>query len=211
MTLEEQIRNDIVEVGRRIWVRGYVAAYDGNISVRLADEEIITTPTGCSKGFMKPEDLVKIDLDGKPVGQGKPSSEIALHLMVYRERPDVRAVVHAHPPISTGFGIARKPLDMPTLPEVICHLGSIPLADYATPTTDEVPESVMPYIHDHDAIMLANHGSLTVGKDVFDAYYKLEIVEHFAQITLVARTVGREVPLTSEQIAALMAPKQGES
>jgi L-fuculose-phosphate aldolase len=210
MTPEDRVRQDIVEVGRRIWVRGYVAAYDGNISVRLGDEEIITTPSGCSKGFMKPEDLVKIDLVGKPVGQGTPSSEIALHLMVYRERPDVRAVVHAHPPISTGFGIARKHLDMPTLPEVICHLGSIPLADYATPTTNEVPESVMPYIHDHDAIMLANHGSLTIGKDVFDAYYKLEIVEHFAQITLVARSVGREVPLTSDQIACLQILRQGK-
>lgn len=207
MTSEEQLRRDIVEVGRRIWARGYVAAYDGNISARLNDREILTTPTTVSKGFMTPEMIVKIDTEGNPVGPGKPSSEIALHLMAYRERPDVGAVVHAHPPLSTGFGVARESLEAATMPEVLVHLGSIPLTDYATPASPDVPEVCRPFIKDNNAMILANHGSLTVGADVFEAYYRLEIVEHFALITLVARMLGSEYALTPEQISIVLGKK----
>lgn len=201
---EEELRRDIVEVGRRIWTRGYVAAYDGNISAKLNEREILTTPTCVSKGFMTPNMIVKVDPEGNPIGPGKPSSEIALHLMAYNERPDVGAVVHAHPPISTGFGVARESLEARTMPEVLVHLGSIPLTEYATPASSEVPEAARPFIHDNNAMILANHGSLTVGADVFEAYYRLEIVEHFALITLVARMLGGEHALSAEQIALVL-------
>jgi L-fuculose-phosphate aldolase len=207
MKSEDELRLDIVEVGRRIWTRGYVAAYDGNISARLNDHEILTTPTMVSKGFMSPEMIVKVDTEGNPVGPGKPSSEIALHVMAYRERPDVGAVVHAHPAISTGFGVARESLEAQTMPEVLVHLGSIPLTEYATPASPEVPEAARPFIKDNNAMILANHGSLTVGADVFEAYYRLEIVEHFALITLVARILGGQHSLTPAQIALVMAKR----
>ncbi len=206
---EDELRLDIVEVGRRIWTRGYVAAYDGNMSAKLNDRELLATPSGVSKGFLTPDMIVKTDMDGRPIGPGKPSSEIALHLMVYRERPDVGAVVHAHPPISTGFGVARESLDVPTMPEVLAHLGSIPLTEYATPTTDEVPEAARPFIRGCNALLLANHGSLTVGGDVLEAYYRLEIVEHFALITLVAKMLGGQHPLTPEQVARITAMRGG--
>ncbi len=207
MKTEEELRRDIVEVGRRIWVRGYVAAYDGNMSAKLNDREILITPTTVSKGFMTPEMIVKTDMDGNPIGPGKPSSEIALHLMVYQERPDAAGVVHAHPAISTGFGVARESLETPTMPEVLAHLGSIPLTEYATPATHEVPDAARPFIKENNALLLANHGSLTVGRDVFEAYYRLEIVEHFALITLVAKMLGGQHALTPEQVARVMSMK----
>jgi len=201
---EEQIRADIVECGRRLWHRGYVASNDGNISVRLDDRRLITTPKNVSKGFMTPDMMVVTDLDGtKLAGEREPSSELKMHLEVYRNRPDVRAVVHAHPPTATGFAVAGIPLDRAVLAEVITTLGSIPIAEYATPSTEELPAAVRRYIKAHDGLLLANHGALAVAADVFAAYYRMETIEHFATISLVARTLGREHLLSRGEVDRL--------
>src|SRR4051812_15059982 len=204
MKAEEQARADIVEVGRRLWERGYVASNDGNTSVRLDEQRLITTPKSVSKGFMTPDMMVITDLDGKKIsGERDPSSELKMHLEVYRNRPDARAVVHAHPPTATGFAVAGIALDRAVLAEVITTLGSIPIAEYATPSTGELPEAVRKYIKAHDGMLLANHGALTVGGDLFAAYFKMETIEHFAKISLVARTLGRENVLSREEVTRL--------
>ena len=204
MKAEEQARADIVEVGRRLWERGYVASNDGNISVRLDDHRLITTPKNVSKGFMTPDMMVITDLDGRKVaGERDPSSELKMHLEVYRNRADIRAVVHAHPPTATGFAVAGIPLDRAVLAEVITTLGSIPIAEYATPSTEELPAAVRKYVKAHDGLLLANHGALAMGGDVMSAYYRMETIEHFAKISLVARTLGREHVLSREEVERL--------
>lgn len=201
---EERLRADICEVGRRLYARGYVASNDGNISVRLDTERLLTTPTGVSKGFMTPDMLVVTDLKGQKVaGHRNASSELLMHLAVYEERPDVQAVVHAHPPLATGFAVAGIPLDRAVLAEVITTLGSVPIAAYATPSTEELPAAVRQFIRAHDGMLLANHGALTVGKDLLGAYYKMETVEHFAHISLVARLLGREHLLARDEVERL--------
>ena len=161
---EDAFRADIVEVGRRMYARGYVASNDGNISIRLDDATILTTPKSVSKGFMTPDMMVVVDLDGKKIrGTRDASSELLMHLEVYRNRPDVRAVVHAHPPTATGFAVAGIPLDRAVLAEVVTTLGSIPIAEYGTPSTPELPAAVRKYIKAHDGLLLANHGALTIG------------------------------------------------
>jgi L-fuculose-phosphate aldolase len=200
------LRADIVEVGRRLWTRGFVAANDGNISVRISRDRLLVTPANVSKGFMAPEMMVVTDLMGAVVeaSQGwKPSSEIQMHLVAYRERPDVGAVVHAHPPLSTGFAVAGIPLDRAVLAEVVTTLGSIPIAEYGTPSTRELAESVAPYVKAHDGLLLANHGALALGRDLFGAYYKMETIEHFARISLVARMLGRQHLLSREEVDRL--------
>src|SRR5262245_45444481 len=158
MRTEEQLRADIVEVGRRLWERGYVASNDGNISVRLDATRLITTPAGVSKGFMTAEMMVVTDFDGNKIaGDRKASSELKMHLQVYRDRPDANAVVHAHPPTATGFAVAGIPLDRAVLAEVVTTLGSIPIAEYATPSTDELPAACSKYLKAHDGLLLANH------------------------------------------------------
>jgi L-fuculose-phosphate aldolase len=204
MTREEDLRADICEVGRRLYQRGYVASNDGNISVRLDGERLLATPTAVSKGFMTPDMMVVTDLAGtKLSGERNASSEMKMHLAVYQLRPDVHAVVHAHPPLSTGFAVAGIPLDRAVLAEVITTLGSVPIADYATPSTAELPEAVSKYVRVHDGILLANHGALTCGADLFGAYYKMETIEHFAHISLVARLLGRERVLSREEVDRL--------
>jgi L-fuculose-phosphate aldolase len=204
MSSETQLRADIVEVGRRLHERGYVASNDGNISVRLGEGRLLTTPKGVSKGFMRPEMMVVTDLEGRRVaGDRDPSSEILMHLVVYRNRPEVSAVVHAHPPVATGFAVAGIPLDRAVLAEVVTTLGSVPIAEYGTPSTAELPEAVQRYIKAHDGLLLANHGALTIGSDLFGAYYKMETVEHFARISLVARLLGREHLLSREEVMRL--------
>src|SRR5215207_4391237 len=204
MKAEDQARADIVEVGRRLWERGYVASNDGNISVRLDDTRLITTPKNVSKGFMTPDMMVLTDLDGKKIsGERDPSSELKMHLEVYRNRPDARAVVHAHPPTATGFAVAGIALDRAVLAEVVCTLGSVPIAAYATPSTKELPAAVGQYVQAHDGMLLANHGALTLGKDLFSAYYKMETIEHFAKISLVARQLGGERLLTQQEVERL--------
>jgi L-fuculose-phosphate aldolase len=204
MISESQLRADIVEVGRRMYARGYTASNDGNISVRLDGGRLLMTPKSVCKGFMTPEMMCVTDLEGRKLqGDRDPSSEALMHLEVYRQRPDVNAVVHAHPPIATGFAVAGIPLDRPVLAEVLTTLGSVPIAEYATPSTRELPEAVRKYISAHDGMLLANHGALTVGADLFSAYYKMETIEHFARISLVARLLGRENLLAREEVTRL--------
>ena len=201
---EQQLRVDIVEIGRRLYARGYTASNDGNISARLDDKRLIMTPRSVCKGFMTPEMMCITNLDGvKLAGERDPSSEMQMHLEVYRQRPDVKAVVHAHPPIATGFAVAGIPLDRAVLAEVVTTLGSVPIAEYATPSTKELPEAVRKYVKAHDGMLLANHGALTLGTDLFAAYYKMETIEHFANISLVARMLGGERLLSREEVFRL--------
>src|SRR5436190_3807451 len=201
---EEQLRAEIVEVGRRMYARGYVASNDGNISARLDDQRLITTPTAVSKGYMTPDMMVVVDYEGNKLsGERKASSELKMHIEIYRNRPDVNAVVHAHPPLATGFAVAGIPLTRAVLAEVITTLGSIPIAEYATPSTAELPEAVRKYIKAHDGMLLANHGAVTCGNTVLSAHFKMETIEHFAQISLVARLLGREHLLSREEVERL--------
>jgi L-fuculose-phosphate aldolase len=203
-TGESQLRADIVEVGRRMYARGYTASNDGNISVRLGSDRLLMTPKSVCKGFMTPDMMCVTDLDGRKLqGDRDPSSEMLMHLEVYRQRPDVAAVVHAHPPTATGFAVAGIPLNRAVLAEVLTTLGSIPIAEYATPSTKELPEAVRKYIKAHDGMLLANHGALTVGGDLYSAYYKMETIEHFAKISLVARLLGRENLISREEVERL--------
>jgi len=204
----DQLRADIVEVGRRLWVRGYVASNDGNISVRVGADRLLMTPANVSKGFMTPDMMVVTDLEGTLISGApgrKPSSEILMHLVAYRERPDVNAVVHAHPPLSTGFAVAGIPLDRAVLAEVVTTLGAIPIAAYGTPSTSELASTVAPYVRAHDGLLLANHGALALGADLFAAYFKMVTIEHFARISLVARMLGREHLLSREEVERLQA------
>src|SRR5947207_9653225 len=201
---EHTLRDAIVEVGRRLYARGYTASNDGNISARLDGGRLLMTPKSVCKGFMTPDMMVVTDLDGKKLaGDRDPSSEMQMHLEVYRQRPDAGAVVHAHPPIATGFAVAGIPLDRAVLAEVITTLGSVPIAEYATPSTKELPDAVRKYIKAHDGMLLANHGALTVGTDLFSAYYKMETIEHFAKISFVARMLGGERLLSRQEVERL--------
>jgi len=203
---EARLRADIVEIGRRLWTRGYTASNDGNISVRLDGGRLLMTPASVCKGFMTPDMMVVTDLDGKLLEAApgrKPSSEALMHLVAYKHRPDVGAVVHAHPPTATGFAVAGIALDRAVLAEVVTTLGSIPLADYGTPSTRELATTVEPFVRAHDGLLLANHGALALGKDLFGAYYKMETIEHFAKISLVARTLGREHLLSRDEVERL--------
>jgi L-fuculose-phosphate aldolase len=204
MESEETLRAEIVEIGRRLYARGHVASSDGNISVRLDEKRLMTTPKGVCKGFMTSDMLVVTDLQGRKIkGSAEPSSEIQMHVVVYEDRPDVNAVVHAHPPTATGFAVAGIALDRAVLAEVVTTLGSIPIAEYGTPSTRELADAVRRYIKAHDGLLLANHGALTVGGDAMGAYYKMETIEHFARISLVARLLGREHVLSREEVMRL--------
>ena len=205
---EHELRREMIRVGRLIWERGYVAATDGNLSVRLGANRLLVTASEVSKGFLSDEDLIIIGLDGKPVsayrGRGsRPSTEMAMHLEVYRQRPDVNAVVHAHPPLATAFSIAGVSLARCVIPEVIVTLGGIPTAEYATPGTSEVPGSIQAAIRDYDALILAHHGSLTVGDTLWEAYLRLEKVEHTAEITLAAQQLGQVNTLSPQAVEKL--------
>jgi len=211
---EHELRREMVRVGRLMWERGLIAATDGNLSARLGANRLLVTASGVSKGFLADEDLAIIRLDGEPVSSYRgrdlhPSTEIAMHLEVYRQRPDVNAVVHAHPPLATAFSIAGVSLARCVIPEVIVTLGGIPTADYATPGTAEVPASIQQAIRDYDAIILSHHGSLTVGATLWEAYLRLEKVEHTAQITLAAQQLG-QVNTLSPQAVEKLADKRRE-
>ena len=184
-------RQDLIEVGRRLDRKGYIAANDGNLSVRLGPARVLVTASGTIKGHLSPDDFVIVDLDGRVIeGSRRPSTEIAMHLAIYRVRSDVGAVVHAHPPIATGFAVAGIPLALCVLPEIVLTLGSVPLTTYAPPATAELARSLEPHVKHADAVLLRNHGAVTCGPDLFEAYYRMERVEHFAHILLVARLLG---------------------
>ena len=208
MTSERQHRREIVLFGGALHQRGYVAAMDGNLSVRLDDRHILATPTAMCKGMMKPSDLVIVDMDGRQIsGRKSVSSEIAMHLLIYKLRPDVRGVVHAHPPTATGFAAAGLALNQPLVCEVVIGLGSIPLAKYGTPGTPELTSGLEPLIPQYDAILMSNHGVVAYGVDLHSAYMKMETVEHFAQISLVTHLLGRQQPLGSVELGKLMAAR----
>jgi L-fuculose-phosphate aldolase len=204
-----KIRRDICETGRRLYQLGFVAANDGNVSARVGPDRVICTPTGVSKGFITEEMLATCDLAGRQTaGRLQISSEIAMHLEIYKMRPDVSAVVHAHPPTATGYAVAGIALTHCALPEVIVSLGRIPLAPYGTPGGTEIAEPIKPYLRDHDAVLMANHGVVTVGAHPLDAHFKMETVEHFARIDLVARQLhgpkgGESAGLNARQVHAL--------
>ena len=186
-----EIKKEICDIGKRIYDHGFVAANDGNISVKVGPNEYYCTPTGVSKGFMTPDMIIKIDGQGNKIdGKLNPSSEIKMHMRVYQERPDVNAVVHAHPPVATAFTVAGVELDQYILPEAILTIGHVPTCDYGMPSTMEIPESLMPYIQKHDAFLLKNHGALTVGNTLQRACFTMEEVEFNAKINLYARQIG---------------------
>lgn len=210
MYSEAEIKQQIVEVGRRLYENKFIAAGDGNISARTGDT-LFFTPTGMCKGFLKTEDIVKTDLQGKKIeGTRNPSSEALMHLEIYRLRPDVSAVVHAHPPHATGFALAGIPLDKALLPEVILTMGCIPLAEYSTPTTEEVARAIRDLIPNHDALLLSNHGAVTYGKEMEAAYFKMETLEHFARISINAKIIGRERVLSQDALTRLYASQYRE-
>ncbi len=202
-------QTEIVATGAKMYSKGFVAATDGNLSVRLDKNRILTTPSGVSKGFLEEKDLIVVDMSGRKLaGNSDPSSELRMHLRIYELRPDVCAVVHAHPPIATALTIAGISLEEPVIPEVVITMGKIPLAPYATPTTQEVPDSLKDLILSHDAILLERHGAVTVGKSLESAYCKLEKLEHCAQIIALAHQLGSVRPLSSSQIDSLLAVRQ---
>lgn len=203
---EEEYREELVEVGRRLYERGLLVAGDGNISVRINEEEVLISPSGVCKGFINPLDIPKVNLKGEIIeGIKKPARDIRMHLAIYCLRPEVKAIVHAHPPVATGFAIARQPVKI-TSPEVVFNLGDIVMTDYAAPTTEQVPQVVEEALVGKEncgALLLANHGAVTMGLDLMDAFYKMESLEMFLQATLVARLLGNECELTADQLAEI--------
>ena len=207
---DREAKTLLLEAGRRLYERGFVASNDGNMSVLVSAGTLWTTPTGVSKGFMTEDMLVKTDLAGTVLeGTRKPSSELKMHLRVYQENPDLRAAVHAHPPAATSFAIAGLPLDRPILPEAIVQLGTVPVAPYAEPGTQAVPDSIAPFCRDYGGVLLANHGALTWGYDLTQAYYRMETLEYYAQVTINSVfLLGRANALTGEQVDRLTEQRQ---
>jgi L-fuculose-phosphate aldolase len=206
MLSEFEIKKEICEIGRRIYEKGMVASNDGNISVKLNDNEFLCTPTGVSKGFMTPEYICKVDKNGKVLqanGKFKPSSEIKMHMRVYKERPDVNAVVHAHPMYATSFAIAGIPLTQPIMPEAVITLGCVPIAEYGTPSTEEIPDAVSKYLPYYDAVLLENHGALSFSDSLLAAYHKMESVEFYAQLLFLSKQLGGPKELSKAQVERL--------
>jgi L-fuculose-phosphate aldolase len=202
---------EILEIGERMWQRGLVAANDGNISVRLGKNEFLTTATGVSKGHLTREMIIKMDLDGKVLsadGDYRPSSEAKMHIQVYRQREDIGAVVHAHPPYCTSFAVAGIPLDRMILPEVVLTLGAVSIAPYGTPSTSEIPDAIRPLIEESDALLLANHGALTLGGDLTTAYFRMETLEHAARILHLSMQLGNVNSIPGAQVDKLMAVRE---
>jgi L-fuculose-phosphate aldolase len=202
---EKELRQDIVRVGELVFQKGWVAANDGNISIRLDENRVLCTPTATSKGMLHVDDLIICDMQGNKLeGRKQGTSEIAMHLLIYNMRPDIKSVVHAHPPVATGFATAGKPLNQALLPEVIIGLGCVPLADYGLPGTPALTDGMLPYIPKYEAILMANHGAVCYGADVFSAYFKMETVEHYARIALVAELLGGPTVLPKEEVRKLL-------
>ena len=203
---KQEIKLQICDVCNKMWQLGWVAANDGNVSVKISDNEIIATPTGISKSFITPEKLVTIDMDGNilEAAEGyRPSSEIKMHLCCYKEREDVGSVIHAHPPGATSFAVAHVHMDNYSMIESIIAIGSVPITPYGTPSTNEVPDAIRPYLQKHDVMLLENHGALTVGADLLTAYYRMESLELWAKIELNARILGGVKELSRENIDRL--------
>ena len=191
------------EVGGRLWQRGLVGATEGNLSLRLNDREILCTPSGVSKGHMSPDNLIIIDNDGKSLKGTNPSSEIKMHIGIYRQREDCQAIVHAHPPVATGFALANRPIPDDLLPEAMVVLGKVASIPFCMPGTDEVPDAMEPYLADHKTFLLCNHGAVALGKDILDAYHRMETLERIAQIILHANTLGGAKPIPQQAFEEL--------
>jgi len=206
MQNEYAIKKEMCEIGKRVFDRGMVAANDGNFSVKLNDNEFLCTPTGVSKGFMTPEYICRVDAEGNVIQANKgfkPSSEIKMHMRVYKERPDVKAVVHTHPLYATTFAIAGIPLTQPIMPEAVITLGCVPIAKYGTPSTVEIPDAVSEHLQYFDAVLLENHGALTYSVSLLDAYYKMESLEFYARLLYQSRMIGGPQELTPDQVEKL--------
>ncbi len=202
---EWKLREQMCEIGRRVYAKGFAAANDGNISMRLDENRVLCTPTRVSKGFMKPDDLCIVDLEGKQLaGNRKRSSEILLHLSVMKARPDVKSCVHCHPPHATAFAVAHEPIPKCILPEFEVFLGEVAIAPYETPGTQAFADTVLPYVKDTDTILLANHGTITYGSDLEDAYFKTEIIDAYCRILLLSKQLGTINYYTDEKAAELI-------
>lgn len=201
---ERTARREIVRVGQLMYERSYVVSSDGNVSVRLDDGRILATPTQTCKGRMSEEMLALTDLDGKPLNDRRASSELAMHLLIYRERPEIKAVCHAHPPHGSAFAVAGLAIDQPILSEVILTLGCVPLAAYGTPSTDELTAEMHPFIEHHNALLMANHGAVAYGTDLWQAFDRLETLEHTAKIAILARALGGAQNLPPDAIEKLI-------
>jgi len=202
---EREHREDICRIGQLVFQKGWVAANDGNITIRLDAERILATPAGVCKGMMQCDDLVIVDMKGNKIsGRAERTSEIAMHLAIYELRPDIKAVVHTHPPVATGFAAAGKSLSMGLLPEVVVAMGCIPLADYGLPGTPALTEPMLPLIPKYDALLMANHGAVCYGEDVYKAYFRMETLEHFARISLVAELLGGPKVLPRAEVDKLL-------
>ena len=209
MPSEDQLRQEIADFSRLTYQKGYLASTDGNLSVRLSDREIMCTPTMINKGFVRPEDSVVVDLQGRAVrGERKASSEIAMHLLVYELRSDVNAVVHCHPPAATAYAAAGIPLNKALISEVVLALGCIPVAEYGTPGTPELTDRLRPYVSNYDALLMANHGVVTYGSNLMDAYNRMDTVEHFAKISICTRILGKEQLLSADDVEKLWVQRQ---
>src|SRR5262245_20317197 len=209
MVNEYKLKEQICEIGRRVYAKGFAAANDGNITVRLNDKELLCTPTMISKGFIKPDDICKVDYDGKqPAGKRKRSSEVLLHLSVYKHRPDIHAVVHCHPPHATAFAVAHEPIPKCILPEVEVFLGEVPTAIYETPGNNKFAETVLPYVKNCNTILLANHGTVTFGKDLEQAYFNSEIIDAYCKILILAKQLGPINYFSEEKTRELLALKK---
>lgn len=202
---ELQLRASLCEIGRRLWQRGLVGATEGNLSVRLSERRILCTPSGLSKGHLKPDDLVVVDTAGNPVGEGSPSSEIKLHLAIYQVRKDCRAVIHAHPPVATGFALAGETIADNLLPESAIVLGSVATVPFAFPGTDDVPNAIAPLLEDHKTFLMSHHGAVVLGRDLTDAYNRMETLERIAKVVLVAKLLDAPRPMPDFAFNRLLA------
>jgi L-fuculose-phosphate aldolase len=202
---ELRLRAEMCDLGRRLWQRGLVGATEGNLSVRLSPRRILCTPSGLSKGHLRPCDLVVIDPQGNPIGEGRPSSEIKLHLRMYARRPDCQAVVHAHPPIATGFALAGEPIPDNLMPEAAYVLGSVATVPFGMPGTDEVPDAIDPLLDDHKTFLMSHHGAVVMGKDLMDACNRMEVLERVAHVVLTARLLGEPRPMPDRAFDHMLA------
>jgi L-fuculose-phosphate aldolase len=209
MINEYKLKEQMCEIGRRIYQRGFAAANDGNITVRINDREVLCTPTMVSKGYMKPEDICKVDYQGNQLaGTRKRTSEVLLHLAVYRHRPDVNAVVHCHPPHATAFAVAHEPIPKCVLPEVEVFLGEVPISEYETPGGQDFAETIVPYVKDCNTILLANHGTVTFGPTLEQAYFNSEIIDAYCHILILSRQLGRVNYFDEQKTRELLALKK---
>lgn len=201
---ESEARKVIVEVGREMYERSYVVSSDGNVSIRLDDGSLMASPTMTSKGRMTENSLAITDIDGNALNDKRASSELAMHILIYKMRPDVKAVCHAHPPHGSAFAVAGLAIDQPFLSEVILTLGCVPITDYGTPSTDELTDAMKPFVEHHNALLMANHGAVSYGDDLWQAFDRMETLEHTAKIAILSKALGGANELPSDAIEKLI-------